>query len=128
MGLTPITYAIDKNKINSVELLISKGANLNHNLSNGQSPLSIAVEEDNLEMAKLLVENGAAFNTHDGDGATPFQNAVIENRMAIVKFCRENGANLVMRTVNFRNNSLELAMKHNHIDMLKQLIHQLENV
>ena len=39
----------------------------------------------------------------------------------------DNGANIALRTVKFRNNSLELAMKHNRTDMLKQLIYHLEN-
>ena len=121
-----ISYAINENKINSVKLLISKGANLNYRLPNGISPLSIAVVKDNLEIVKLLVENGAEINTHDGHGASPFQNAVFENRMAIVKFFRENGANLVMRTINLKNNAVELAIKNDHIDILKQLVHQEE--
>ena len=72
------------------------------------------------------MENGAAINTHDWDGASPFQNAVFENRMAIVKFFRENGANLVMRTINLKNNAVELAMKNDHIEIFKQLVHQEE--
>ena len=72
------------------------------------------------------MENGAAINTHDWDGATPFQNAVFENRMAIVKYFRENGANIFMRTVFFKNNAVELAMKNDHIEILKQLVHQEE--
>ena len=109
-----------------VQLLISKGTNLNHKLPNGLSPLSKAVKRDNLVIVKLLVENGAEMNIHDRNGATPFQNAVIDNSMAIVKFFRENGASLVMRTVTFKNNAVELAMKNDHTDILKQLVHQEE--
>ena len=112
--------------MNIVQLLISKGPNLNYNLPNGQSPLSIAVKKDNLEIVKLLVENGAEMNTHDGNCATPFQNAVIENRMTIVKFFREHGANLAMRTVTLRNHAFELAMKYNNLNILKLLVHQKE--
>ena len=46
--------------------------------------------------------------------------------MAIVKFFRENGADLAMRTVNFTNNAVEIAMKNDHVDILKQLVHQEE--
>ena len=106
--------------------MISKGANLNPKLPNGQSQLSIAVVKDNLVIAKLLVEKDAEINTHDGNGATPFQKAVFVNHRAIVKFFKGNGANLVIRTVNFKNNAVELAMKHNHLNILKQLIHQEE--
>ena len=112
--------------ISIVQLLISKGANLNHKLPNGLSPLSKAVKKDNLVIVKLLVENDAELNTHDGSGGTPFQNAVIENHMAIVKFYRENGADLAMRTVAFKNNAVEIAMKNDHVNILKQLVHQEE--
>ena len=112
--------------MNIVQLLISKGPNLNYNLPNGQSPLSMAVEIDNLVIVKLLVENGAKINTHDGNGATPFQKAVFVNHRAIVKFFKGNGANFVIRTVNLKNNAVELAMKHDNTEILKQLLYQEE--
>ena len=112
--------------MNIVQLLISKGPNLNYNLPNGQSPLSIAVKKDNLEIVKLLVENGAEMNTHDGNGLTPFHIAIVKKHMTIVKFFKENGANLVIRTVNFKNNAVELAMKPDHLDILKQLVYPEE--
>ena len=72
---------------------------------------------------KLLVENGASINIYDGGGGTPFQNAVLENHVEMVTYLIENGADLKLRTKNFRNNSIELALKDNIINILKKLIY-----
>ena len=80
-----------------------------------------------MEIVKFLVENGADVNIHNGNGGTSFHETIIRKYTKTFNYCLDNGANLALRTVNFRNNSLELAMKHNRTDMLKQLFYHLEN-
>ena len=114
-----------------IQLLLTNGANLNLIDTSGWTPLTYAIddpdnvealEKDNIEIVKLLVENGANINIYGGFGATAFQEATMLKRKKILKFCLDNGANLAMRTVYKSLNALELAMKENHIDILKQLI------
>ena len=77
-------------------------------------------------MVKFLIANCAKINTRDGSGLTPLQDAVIEENMEIISFFMENGADLKIKTKHFRNNSIELALKRNSINILKKLLqHQL---
>ena len=108
-------------------LLITNGANINFINSGGWTPLADAVNVQNMEIVRFLVENGADVNIHDRNGGTAFHETIIRKDTKMFNYFLDNGANLDVRTANFRNNSFELAMKHNHTDMLKQLIHQLGN-
>ena len=121
--------AISEKNHEIIQLLSTNGANLNLiYTADGLTPLTYAIEDsddveefekDNIEMFQLLVENGANMNA--------FQESIMQKRKKILKFCLDNGANLAMRTVYKRNNALELAMKDNHVDILKQLIiHSME--
>ena len=133
---TPLRMAISEKNLEIIQLLSTNGANLNLIDTVGWTPLTYAIEDpdnieelekENIEIVKLLVENGANMNIYDGSGATAFQEAIMQKRKKILKFCLDNGANLTMRTLYKRNNALELAMKDNHVDILKQLIiHNME--
>ena len=77
-------------------------------------------------MVKFLIANCAKINTRDGSGLTLLQDAVIEENMEIISVFMENGADLKIKTKYFRNNSVELALKRNSINILKKLLqHQL---
>ena len=118
-----MTIAIRTNQMETIKILIAKGANLELCNGAGISPLSGAVYQNNLDLVTLLVENGASIKTYDDYQATPFQNAVIKKHMEIVTFLMENGADLKLKTKHFRNNSIELSLKGNTIDIMKKLIH-----
>lgn len=89
-GITPLMYAIMKNKMNLAKKLISLGSDVN--MTGGQaqggysywmniygvSPLAIACREGNLEAAKLLIEAGADDTLCDADG-TPTMFALLYN-------------------------------------------------
>ena len=62
-------------------------------------------------------------NTRDRNGSTPFQDAVIEKHMEIISFFMDIGADLKIKTKYYRNNSVELALKGNAINIIKKLIH-----
>ena len=80
-----------------------------------------------MEIVRFLVENGADINIHDGNGGTAFHETIIRKYTKMFNYFLDNRANIALRTVTFKDNSLELAMKHNCTEMLKQLIYQLEN-
>ena len=83
-----------------------------------------------MEIVKLLVENGADINDHGPCWLTPFQNAILENEKEMVKLFMENGADFKIRTrslqVQHKNDSFELAMKEDQMNILKQLLHYSE--
>ena len=102
--------------------MIAHNANLDLPDGIGDTPLSIAIDENNLDMVELLVENGASTNIHDAHGETPFQKAILRKHIDIIKYFMDNGDDLSSRTKNPRYTIIELPLKENQIDIMKNLI------
>jgi hypothetical protein len=68
MRWTPLHIAARNNRLDIVELLVNKGANLNLNATNnrGQTPLHIAVTNSQKEIVELLITKGADVNIMTG--------------------------------------------------------------
>jgi ankyrin repeat protein len=63
-GDSPLFFAIKKNKIKYIELLLKYGANLDTFDNQGKYPLLYAVENNNVELCKLLLNNNANPNLY----------------------------------------------------------------
>lgn len=75
-GNTLIYYAVDQMHINLVELLLSKGADINIKNQDGRTPLHIAAGiTDDDKLLSLLISKGADVNSQDNLGNTPLHNA-----------------------------------------------------
>jgi ankyrin repeat protein len=70
---TPLYFAVRKKDIDTVKLLIAKGANVNvkEEKKGGASPLHAAIERRHPDMAKLLIAKGADLNARNNEGETP---------------------------------------------------------
>jgi tetratricopeptide (TPR) repeat protein len=82
-----------------VELLLSKGADVNAKSASGKTPLFNAMQKDT---AELLLGSGAEVNARDGSGCTPLFEAASEGCLDIVELFLSKGAD-----VNVRSNSGE---------------------
>jgi ankyrin repeat protein len=58
-GRTPLTEATWNNHVETVKLLLDKGANPNVNKVDGATPLSIATNKRHKDIAELLKKAGA---------------------------------------------------------------------
>lgn len=68
----PLTYAIRNRRLDIVELLIQKGAEVNlHIPENGFTPLHFACESGSLEIVKFLVDHKADVFAKDNKGIYP---------------------------------------------------------
>jgi ankyrin repeat protein len=74
------------------ELLIHRGADINHTTENGDTPLHIAVKNDYRVVTKLLVNNGADINAKDAGGHTPLWHAIGRHNRDISDLLKRNGA------------------------------------
>ncbi len=81
-------WAAAKNHIDTVELLIKKGAYIDAGAAIGGSPLARAAYEGHVEIVELLIEHGANVNTKDGIDRTVLDAA----DDSVVPILRRHGA------------------------------------
>lgn len=70
-GLTPLVYAARLGSIETAQVLLDAGADVNQVTRYGWSPLLAATQNRNYQMAKFLIENGADVNLANRGGWTP---------------------------------------------------------
>lgn len=69
IGWTQLMRAVDYAEMPTVELIVSRDADLNAQNPEGKTPLIFAARNGNLEMVKFLVAKGAHMNIKDNKGA-----------------------------------------------------------
>ena len=95
---TPLTFAIWKENLKIVEILVKSGANVDHQDDNGWTPLTMAILKGNLEITTLLSRNGANLNFLDTRNYTPMTNAIALEKLEVIKHLIDCGAD-----VNYNN-------------------------
>ena len=100
---TPLHTAVENRDLDIVELLLSKGVNVNARGDNGRTPLHLAsgrkdafinppTANCDVDIIKILIKHGADVNARSIGGKTPL-NYALENRCKdAVIFLLENGA------------------------------------
>ena len=130
MGWSPLHLLVKlMQKIDLVEMICKKGANVNVTNYLGISPLHLAVQDGNLSIVSLLVRfsadvNSKAFhNLHNqnGWGDTPLHWAVALGHFEIVKYLINNDADLNLIN-NYGKTCLYLASERNEFPIVKYLI------
>lgn len=90
-GSTPLHHAAGFAPANVVQLLLTKGAEVNAKNRRGSTPLLWAIHD--LPKVRMLVEAGAAVNSKQSDGRSPlFQAATLGNGLATVRYLLDKGA------------------------------------
>jgi ankyrin repeat protein/DNA-directed RNA polymerase subunit RPC12/RpoP len=80
--------------VETVRLLLEKGANASAKDNKGRTPLHYAAMSGNVEIVKLLLEKGAAVNAKDYDGVTALILAAGCGQMSVVELLLEKGADI----------------------------------
>lgn len=102
---TPLLFASENLKLNSVKLLIKYGADVNYQNNEGQTALFKAATSTNLassneeldyrrQIVKLLVLSGADINIATNFNRTVMKTIVFDGDMELVQFLVENGGDL----------------------------------
>ncbi|MHC4661037.1 MAG: ankyrin repeat domain-containing protein [Planctomycetota bacterium] len=97
--LCPLHFAAAKGWNTAVELLISKGDDLNVRTADNGTPLHYAVLGDHKDTISLLIQKGADVNARDKRGQTPIFWAILNNHTDSVALLIEGDAD-----VNAQNN------------------------
>ncbi|THF52855.1 ankyrin repeat domain-containing protein [Flavobacterium supellecticarium] len=90
---TPLNHAVSRNRIEIINYLIQRNANVNALYDKNYSPLMSAIDGKNLETATLLLKNGADIHLKDKYGNDALWKAVNTNDLEFIKLIIEAGAN-----------------------------------
>jgi ankyrin repeat protein len=92
----------------TVNLLLSNGADVHDNANFSATPLHLAACNGNLETVEILLSNGSYVNSKDFIGRTALHDAVFSNHPKVVEFLLSNGAD-VYDMNNYGLTALDLA-------------------
>ena len=92
-----LELAVLKGQAGVVDLLVSRGADVNARFESGSSPLGDAALKGRNEVVTLLIEKGARVNGRDGHGATPLQDAALNGQQETVRLLLARGAEINAR-------------------------------
>jgi hypothetical protein len=87
-----LVYAIHSDSVQTVEILVRHGADLNQKDLNRETLLHLAAREGQVRLIEYLVTKGLEVNAKTDIGETPLQWAVRANRLAAAKRLLELGA------------------------------------
>ncbi|XP_018769108.2 ankyrin repeat and SOCS box protein 9 isoform X1 [Serinus canaria] len=90
---SPIHEAAKRGHVQCVELLASRGVNIDHNIQHLGTPLYVACENQQVNCAKKLLESGASVNSGKGLDS-PLHTAARNCSVELVKLLMDFGADL----------------------------------
>ena len=93
-GGTPLHAATFRGDKAAVELLLSKGADVNAQKKDGWTALHFAAVNGRADIAQLLLKKGATVDAKKTDGGTPLHAAVMEGHKDIVELLIAQGADV----------------------------------
>jgi ankyrin repeat protein len=92
-GYCPLHVVAIRGERELVDLIISKGAEINSNKNvGGTTPLDFAVSRGHKDIVALLIAKGAQLNLKDKRGNTPLLRAMSEGHQDIIKLLLTKGA------------------------------------
>ncbi|MFP3030404.1 MAG: ankyrin repeat domain-containing protein, partial [Wolbachia sp.] len=151
-GWTPLHVAIQGNKLNTVELLLGRGADIEVRDIYNQTSLDLAtrkgyldiagilkqvqldrklltiVESGGFNEAKGLIAQGANIDTNDKNGNTLLYSAAEIGDLNLVKLLLDNGANIEAKNGEYQATPLHGAVENYRIDVVKLLLNRGANV
>jgi ankyrin repeat protein len=105
---TPLHFAIFKNKKEIVELLIEKGANLEHKLDGsfkkykkylkGMTPLLYAIDLNRTDIVDLLIKKGSKIDAQNVDGLSSLSFASFRCNLDVMEKLVKTGADINQRS------------------------------
>ena len=119
-GVTALFYASIEGSLESVQILVNAGVDVNLLHKNGDSALSNATCKGNLEMVKFLIENGADI---EKCGCISSTNACILGKFEIMEYLIEQGIKInIIDTSNEGKTPLHHAVQYGFLNIIKLLL------
>jgi len=118
----------DAARLQTVELLIRLGADVNAVNGRGETPLQLAVVDGNEAIVRKLLEAGSRVNGHYAAGAHPVQLAVAAGSIPITELLMDAGADINPDNdeVDYGDPPLALALRNADVEMVRFLLLRLK--
>jgi ankyrin repeat protein len=127
-GHTPLLWAVDKQDINSLRVLLkykrASNINLNHQDLRGMTALHRAAAYGNLRFMQMLREAGARLSVRDSRGWSALHMAAYYNRPEVIEFIVHQGFSIDEPNKDGWT-ALHLSALMGHQDLVKSLTKQL---
>lgn len=121
-GTTALHWAVDRDDLETAQMLIRAGAGVKLANRYGVTPLSLACTNGNAEMVKLLLDSGADPNAALAGGETALMTASRTGKVAAVKVLLAAGANVHARESRRGQTALIWAAAEGHAGVVETLI------
>ncbi|XP_036371410.1 26S proteasome non-ATPase regulatory subunit 10-like isoform X2 [Octopus sinensis] len=128
-GWTALHWAVRRNHLQAVEILLSRGSEVNPRDEGGRTPLHFACWWGSLHTVDLLLgHNGIEANVINNDGDTPLHKAVQHQHYKVVcAMLKQDSVNLEIVNKKYRTPLLE-AVSDGHLGIMQRLIARGTNV
>jgi ankyrin repeat protein len=123
----PLHFAVEKNNMAIVRLLLENGAKSDVNDNHGSTPLHYAALYGCAEIASLIIKRGADVNAKDTYEHTPLHCAAMSGDVATAEVLIEGGANLSAKQ-HYSMTPLHYSAYFDHPSLIKLLITKGEDV
>lgn len=121
-GCPPLHFAIMKNSLSAVNILLEKGANPNMETPTRTTFLIQAVEKGNVEMVEALVKKGAELSKCNSNGENVLTTAAKNGNIFIVESLLKQGININLENNITGKTALHMSAKNGHEQMAKFLV------
>ena len=95
---TQLMEAIENNNLESVRMIVSRGANINYRGQHGETPLIKAMLCEDSRICRFLLDAGADVNLATINGYSPLIFACLQNNFEFVRMLCGHHADISMRT------------------------------
>jgi ankyrin repeat protein len=102
-GVTPLMLAAEIGDLQSIRLLVERGAELNQQSRSGTHALLLATSAGHTEAVKFMLANGAEVDLKNQIGDTALIASIKQDHMPVAKLLLEGGASTRARNAKFEN-------------------------
>jgi hypothetical protein len=120
-GYTPLHIASMNGQLDTIELLLEKGSDIEAQTCDGFTPLHIASMYRRLRAIELLLKNGANIDYEDNDGDTPLNCATMVDDLDAVKLLIDKGCDIESQN-NYGRTPLHYASMCMNLEVVKYLL------
>jgi len=121
-GATALHWAVNRDDLKMVDMLLAAGAKVDVTNDFGTTPLSLACENGSAAMTEKLLKAGAKPNVANPGGETPLMIASRTGSIATVRILLDHGANVDAKEDTRGQTALMWAIDEKHSDVVKLLI------